>query len=865
MSKLQRSISSILAACLCSLCVNVVPSFAADTDNYSLQNSGFEFPTVSGSYQQPHASNVPGWSTTAFEQKIELLRENNGVYIDKQKLSPKAGLQAAELNADEQSSLYQSIKTTPGSFVKWGISHHGRNGYDTMLLVIGPKQSVNPAKDSKDGFDQFMKMGKYIHSHSEYNALIPADSGASREFVLYSPEFAASGEFVNGKNAVFTTHKTAINTEEWHIWFIKSYNDDWYDYGTNKTTDTSLLGYNNIYEVPEGQTDTTFAFTAYENTPKSGGAKSLTYGNIIDDINFGLLYNVSLQTLTGGSAAVTAENTEDLSVSYKGTDFASDKYKADTVITLKATPDNAADYAFAGATINGIQYNFNDFAASDDNTVYTKDITVNESKYIRVAFARKGHILYDPNGGSYKGTADVTDNEYTFYNSIVAEDEAPSHSSATFTGWTVYTNAAGYSPVTIPAKHTVKYNAEEATRPTLTISWNDLSDNAQSVTLPATREDGILFVANYDYKHEVIALTDGGSVGIHNSTKEYAVEGDDSHKHTAGGLGDEITVTAVPAPGYQFDGWLEAEDGEVVSRALEYSYVVTGNSKIYAKFSKTVTADEPDDEDLEYKSNFAYIYGYTDEIMVPENNVRRSEVSAMIQRLVKQNNKLGGFVYDEAAEPAFKDIKGEWFRSGIEYMNYKGAFAKASRIYPAEFVTRGEAFKLICLGLDFAVDNDLSYDQYAAILYNAGYIQGDENGNLNVGNLITRAEFCSVYNKIIGRDNAKLVTADGTEITPETYGFADLYKNKWYYETMLRATSSYDENGYVNIELRNHRNVLDDYQPGKNVIDYSKQEQADANSDSQQEQEKTINDSEQEQTEIADDSLQNDSELNVEE
>lgn len=217
-------------------------------------------------------------------------------------------------------------------------------------------------------------------------------------------------------------------------------------------------------------------------------------------------------------------------------------------------------------------------------------------------------------------------------------------------------------------------------------------------------------------------------------------------------------------------------------------------------------------EAYEYTSNFAYIYGYNDNTMAADNNLLRSEVSAMVHRLVKQNNKLGGFVYNEANEPAFSDIEGEWFRSGIEYMNYKGAFAQASNVYPYVAVTRGETFRIICLGLGFTDKTGLSYDYYAALLYNAGYIQGDENGNLNVWNLITRAEFCSIYNNIIGRKDAKLVTADGTEITAETYGFTDLDERKWYYETMLRATSAYDDDGYVDIELRNHRNVLDDYQ-----------------------------------------------------
>lgn len=217
-------------------------------------------------------------------------------------------------------------------------------------------------------------------------------------------------------------------------------------------------------------------------------------------------------------------------------------------------------------------------------------------------------------------------------------------------------------------------------------------------------------------------------------------------------------------------------------------------------------------EAFKYTSNFAYIYGYNDNTMAADNNLLRSEVSAMVHRLVKQNNKLGGFVYDESAAPAFDDISGEWFRSAIEYMNYKGAFSDESNVYPYAAVTRGETFKIICLGLGFSDKTDLSYDDYAAILYNAGYIQGDENGNLNIDNLITRAEFCTIYNKIIGRDKAKLVTADGTDVTADTYGFTDLKESKWYYETMLRATSAYDDDGYVDITLRNQRNVLDDYQ-----------------------------------------------------
>lgn len=216
----------------------------------------------------------------------------------------------------------------------------------------------------------------------------------------------------------------------------------------------------------------------------------------------------------------------------------------------------------------------------------------------------------------------------------------------------------------------------------------------------------------------------------------------------------------------------------------------------------------------QYTSDHAYIFGYNDTTMGAEGPLLRSEVSAMIYRLVKQNNKLGGFVYNESNTPVFSDIAGEWFRSAIEFMEYKDAFDvdNGEEVSPYVPVTRGEAFKMICIGLGFTEDTDLSFDDYAKIMYDAGYIEGDENGNLNVSQPITRAEFCTIYNRVIGRDDALLITADGEEITPETYGFIDLSKKDWYCETMLKATSAYDKDGYVDIELRGIRNNLDDYE-----------------------------------------------------
>ena len=83
--------------------------------------------------------------------------------------------------------------------------------------------------------------------------------------------------------------------------------------------------------------------------------------------------------------------------------------------------------------------------------------------------------------------------------------------------------------------------------------------------------------------------------------------------------------------------------------------------------------------------------------------------------------------------------------------------------------------------------------------------------------IMTRAEFCQLFNNIIGRDKMGLTALDKDgnkyEITAADYSFVDMSPSHWAYETCLKATSAYDDNGYVSITKRqeNIRNKLDDY------------------------------------------------------
>ena len=310
---------------LCLLMTMLLPLTAAAEDtsnNRKLQNGSFEEgQTFTDTYQQPDQSAVPSWSTTAFQGKIELFRDNPNTYLTNPnvRLTPTNGTYAAELNADEESTLYQNVKTTPSSVYEWGLDHGARNGKDIMALVIGPKQGADPSKPSKDGRDQLMQMVDWLNID---NSTITAGA-EPKQYTVYSKKFAANGAFAdNAGNNAFSLTPSTIYTEEWHIWIMASERgkdtskpNPWNSYGSNAggsagsgngsgSTTVDLSKYY-LYTVPAGQTETLFGFVSVGYVDSTTTAdKAKTYGNFLDNINFQLYHPLSGSSTTHGSAVV---------------------------------------------------------------------------------------------------------------------------------------------------------------------------------------------------------------------------------------------------------------------------------------------------------------------------------------------------------------------------------------------------------------------------------------------------------------------------------------------------------------------------------------------------------------------------------
>lgn len=385
----------------------------------NLQNGSFEEgQTWTNNFLQPNQSEVPSWNTTAFEGKIEMFRENTGTYISGVTLKPTDGSYAAELNADEESTLYQVVSTTPSSIYEWGLDHGARSTTDTMALVIGPNQSLEPSKPNKNGRDQFMQMIDWL-AVKGITSVKTSGSGHSDVIVCYSKKFGTSGTFLdNADNNAFSLTPTAQHTEEWKIWIIydskvTTGTNPWGKYGSNdpanaSTNGTIDLDKYNLYNVPVGQTSTIFAFVSVGSY--NGGGK--TFGNFLDNINFKIYHRLTGSTSTNGNGLVveSSDNTShDIYVTDELLTYVDDNENlALTAVIKKEDFDEGCE--FAGMYYTTIDSNGNEIVTfihtGSDNVVDSSYTGNTDGKWVRT-INTNGDVEYKYALNSIKASTDI--------------------------------------------------------------------------------------------------------------------------------------------------------------------------------------------------------------------------------------------------------------------------------------------------------------------------------------------------------------------------------------------------------------------------------------------------------------------------
>ena len=205
--------------------------------------------------------------------------------------------------------------------------------------------------------------------------------------------------------------------------------------------------------------------------------------------------------------------------------------------------------------------------------------------------------------------------------------------------------------------------------------------------------------------------------------------------------------------------------------------------------------------------SYAYLYGYSDGRAAADQSLKREEVSATLYRLLKQTGKTAGFV--KPATSDFSDIEtNRWSYNAIEYMVRIGAISISKKVYPQAPITRGETAKLIAISMNLKysidetkkfsdLDSSNQYYEYMMDLINAGLMQGYPDGSAHPDGILTRAEYVTIINRMIGRDETYNVDSVKNQ-------YPDLSADHWAFKEIQRASygfsDSVDANGYYNID-----------------------------------------------------------------
>ena len=254
-----------------------------------------------------------------------------------------------------------------------------------------------------------------------------------------------------------------------------------------------------------------------------------------------------------------------------------------------------------------------------------------------------------------------------------------------------------------------------------------------------------------------------------------------------------VKLTNVPVKeGYLFEGWYL--DAELTIPVTEF--VIKEDTVLYAKWVEdngTAGPSYPTPDILNGDDHFAYVIGYPEGDVRPENNITRAEVASIFFRLLDED------VREEYLSDTnqFSDVNGaDWYNVAISTLAKLEILEgrTATEFVPNAPITRAE-FATICARFDdsdYAVtDTFTDIGAHWAVSYirevaARGWIRGYEDDTFRPDRLITRAETMTFINRVLNR-------------APETEG--DLYagmitwsdndEGSWYYLAVQEATNSH--------------------------------------------------------------------------
>ena len=273
------------------------------------------------------------------------------------------------------------------------------------------------------------------------------------------------------------------------------------------------------------------------------------------------------------------------------------------------------------------------------------------------------------------------------------------------------------------------------------------------------------------------------------------LEKDEDVKYNSTPSYDGKTPTR-PASGrytYTFNGWTPA----LSPVTDDITYTATYKSTYHRPSTPSKpTVEIPDDDALGLNTtdHFAYIVGYGNGEVRPQNNITRAEVATIFFRLLTDD------VRDENLTKTnrYSDVtRADWYNTAVSTLSSMGIITgyPDGTFRPNAAITRAE---FAAIAARFDNDGDKTAAKFSdiathwakdeiSIAYNNGWITGYPDGTFGPQRDITRAETMTLVNRVLNRQPE---TED--DLLPNMTVWTDnANPNAWYYLAVQEATNSH--------------------------------------------------------------------------
>ena len=335
-----------------------------------------------------------------------------------------------------------------------------------------------------------------------------------------------------------------------------------------------------------------------------------------------------------------------------------------------------------------------------------------------------------------------------------------------------------YRPVSVPEGTTVTVKDAPSRRGYTFTGWSDGEDRYRP-------GDTLTVLADITLTAQWRRNSTGGGETTDDYILHYESNGGTKYKDERYAKNTVVQLDKVPVrEGYTFTGWYA--DEELTDPITKIK--MTSDKTVYAGWARSGVPAWLNGED-----HFAYIVGYADGTVRPQNTISRAEVATIFFRLLDEDVREENLT----TANAFADVnEGAWFNTAVSTMAELGVIKgrTSAAFLPDAPITRAE-FAAICARFDdsgIAADSpftDLSghwaqeeIERAAAL----GWVQGYTDGSFLPDAPITRAEAVTMINRVLER-----LPESAADLLPDMHVWPDNQPGAWYYLAVQEATNSH--------------------------------------------------------------------------